>query len=106
MTEHSHAKLLHHRRLEDPYYEFADDVKQHPWYSHTMIMIMILLLALTLGYGVYQAHYALESNCAKTDEVVDDDGSDVVEMHATSKQRNQLGYVTMPDELLGRAAVV
>jgi hypothetical protein len=105
MTQHSHASLLHHRRLEDPYYDFADEVKQHPWYSHTMIIILVALLALTLGYGVYQVHYALETHCVSPDEVTDD-RSDVVEMNATSNERKQLGYVTMPEEQLGRAVVV
>jgi hypothetical protein len=52
-----------HRRLDD-YYSYDNEApRQHPWYSHIMLLILALLLIVSIGYGLYQVYYSAKT-CA------------------------------------------
>jgi len=50
------------RRLED-YYAFEDTIKQHPWYSHTMLIVLAALVLISIGYGLYQIYFRTKEDC-------------------------------------------
>lgn len=111
---------LRHRRLED-YYAYVDDVKQHPWYTHIMIIILIALVVFSVGFGFYYQvivsrkpiTFRSVTKCT-TDEVMNEDDSEM-EMGIPRNPRQPASswknppsgphedYVNFPDE--GRGVV-
>jgi len=41
----------------DPYYAYDDGIKQHPWYSHTMLIVLAVLLLIVFGYAAFQLYF-------------------------------------------------
>jgi hypothetical protein len=65
------------RRLDD-FYDFDDDrVKQHPWYTHTLLIILSLLVLFIMAYGAYQAYTSRQ--CASLIAVAKDSTQDLVD---------------------------
>lgn len=115
---------VHHRRRLDDYYSFSDDtLKQHPWYSHSMLIVLAGLVLIVIGYAMYQIYFTAK-DCEKNLEPIcngaygspdEDDGIDPdkqepkaawkvnpeMEMAGVLEQtRRRIDeYVNMPDPL-------
>lgn len=92
--------MVQQRRLDD-YYSFADDtIKQHPWYSGTMLILLVALLLIIAGYAAHQLLYAARK-CHEEGEcchgIIGKGDDKQIEMKSSPLITEGAAYVNMVD---------